>query len=172
MEIRTGTVFISPSTGYGPQDRVAAPIVSSGLRVTAHNQYGGIPVAVTLQQLDTALSSVDRMLYTTSLELKPGSVLIDKCETDVVIFANGHSHNMPSRPQVVIGECKAAGGKITREDAEHLAKVADALPHRRLNVFVLFAKTGMFSEEEIDACGHAQVARTRHRARQGRTRTV
>jgi hypothetical protein len=34
-------------------------------------------------------------LYTTSLELKPGSVPIDKCETDVVIFANGHSHDMP-----------------------------------------------------------------------------
>jgi hypothetical protein len=27
VEIRTGTVFISLSTGYGPQDRVAAPIV-------------------------------------------------------------------------------------------------------------------------------------------------
>ncbi len=27
MEIRTGTVFISPSKGFGPQERVAAPIV-------------------------------------------------------------------------------------------------------------------------------------------------
>src|SRR5215216_2849268 len=27
MEIRTGTVFISPSKGYGPQERLAAPIV-------------------------------------------------------------------------------------------------------------------------------------------------
>jgi hypothetical protein len=63
---------------------------------------------------------------------------------------------MPHQPQVVIGECKAAGGRITREDAEHLAKVADALPYRRLNVFILFAKTGAFSQEEIDACSLAQ----------------
>ena len=127
----------------------------SGLFGRNDNQQGGIPVAVTLQQLDTALS-MDKMLYTTCLELKPGSAPIDKCETDFVVIVNGHSHNMPHQPQVVIGECKAAGGTITRDDAEHLAKVADALPYRRLNVFILFAKTRAFSEEEIDACSLAQ----------------
>jgi hypothetical protein len=106
-----------------------------------------------LQQLDTAL---EKMLYATSLELKPGDAPIDKCETDLVVFANGHSHNMPHQPQLVIGECKAAGGTITREDAKHLATVADALPYRRLNVFILFAKTGTFSPEEVDACSLAQ----------------
>lgn len=127
----------------------------SGLFGRYDNQQGGIPVAVTLQQLDTALS-MGRMLYTTCLKLKPGSAAIDECETDFVVFSNGHSHNMPYQPQVVIGECKAAGGTITREDAEHLAKVADALPYRRFNVFILFAKTGTFSEEEVDACHLAQ----------------
>ncbi|MBA3342563.1 MAG: hypothetical protein H0T48_12125 [Gemmatimonadaceae bacterium] len=29
MEIRTGSVFISPSKGFGPQERLAAPIVFS-----------------------------------------------------------------------------------------------------------------------------------------------
>lgn len=57
---------------------------------------------------------------------------------------------------VVIGECKAAGGTITSDDAEHLAKVADALPYRRVNVFIVFAKTGTFSEQEIEACSLAQ----------------
>ena len=47
---------------------------------------------MTLQQLDTALS-MDRMLYTTSLELKPEAEDIDKCETDFVVFANDQSHN-------------------------------------------------------------------------------
>ena len=115
----------------------------------------GIPVAVTLQQLDTALS-MDKMLYATCLELNPGSASIDKCETDFVVFASGHSQNMPHQPQVIIGECKAAGGTITREDAEHLARVADALPDRCLNVFILFAKTGTFSEQEVVACSLAQ----------------
>jgi hypothetical protein len=127
----------------------------SGLFGRNDNQQGGIPVAVTLQQLDTALS-MDKMLYTASLELTPGSAAIDKCETDFAVFASGHSHNMPHQPQIVIGECKAAGGKITREDAQNLAKVADALPYRRLNVFILFAKLGTFSEEEIEACRLAQ----------------
>lgn len=127
----------------------------SGLFGRNDNQQGGIPVAVTLQQLDTTLS-MDKMLYTTSLELTPGSASINKCETDFLVFASGHSHNMPHQPQVVIGECKAAGGTITRADAENLAKVADAFPHRRVNAFILFAKTSTFSQGEIDACSHAQ----------------
>jgi hypothetical protein len=127
----------------------------SGLFGRNDNQQGGIPVAVTLQQLETALS-MHKMLYTTCLELKPASASIDKCETDFLVFASGHSHNMPYQPQVVIGECKAAGGTITREDAEHLAKVADALPERRLNAFIVFAKTGTFSEQEVEACSLAQ----------------
>ena len=96
------------------------------------------------------------MLYTTSLDLKPEAEDIDKCETDFVVFANGQSHNMPYQPQLVIGECKAAGGTITRQDAEHLAKVADTFPYRRLNVFILFAKPGSFSTEEVEACSLAQ----------------
>jgi hypothetical protein len=127
----------------------------SGLFGRNDNQQGGIPVAVTLQQLDTTLS-MEKMLYATCLELKAGSAPIDKCETDFVVVASGHSHNMPYQPQLVIGECKASGGMITRDDAEHLAKVADALPHRRLNAFILFAKTGTFSEDEIAACSLAQ----------------
>lgn len=127
----------------------------SGLFGRNDNQQGGIPVAVTLQQLDTALST-DKMLHTTSLELTPEKAPIDKCETDFVVFASGHSHNMPHQPQIVIGECKAAGGTITRDDAQNLAKVADALPHHRLNVFILFAKLGTFSQEEIEACRLAQ----------------
>ena len=63
---------------------------------------------------------------------------------------------MPYQPQLVIGECKAAGGTITRQDAEHLAKVADTFPYRRLNVFILFAKPGSFSAEEVEACSLAQ----------------
>jgi hypothetical protein len=124
----------------------------SGLFGRNDNQHGGVPVAVTLQQLDTTLHS-DRMLYTTSLAITPGKAPIVKCETDFVVITTGRSHNFP---QIVIGECKAAGGSITIADAENLAKVADAFPKRRLKVFVLFAKTGTFSDEEIAACAHAQ----------------
>ena len=128
----------------------------SGLFGGDDHQRGGIPVAVTLQQLDATLH-LDKILYTTSLELtySAGSN-IEPCETDFVVITTGHSHNSPDLPQVVIGECKPAGGTITVADAEHLAKVADALPHRRFNVFVVFAKTGHFSDQEIAACALAQ----------------
>ncbi len=127
----------------------------SGLFGRDDHQQGGIPVAITLQQLDTALHP-GRMLYTTSLALTPKSASIEACETDFVVIATGHSHNSPHLPQVVVGECKASGGRISIDDADHLAMVADALPHRRLNVFVLFAKTGTFSQEETEAAARAQ----------------
>ncbi|MGE3509198.1 MAG: hypothetical protein AB7N65_09980 [Vicinamibacterales bacterium] len=127
----------------------------SGLFGSNDNQHGGLPVVVTLQQLETLLK-MDKMLYATSLDLEPTKAPIDKCETDFVVLAGGHSHNMPHQPQVVIGECKSGGGTITRDDAVHLAKVADALPTKRVSAFIVFAKLGSFSAEEIEACALAQ----------------
>ena len=127
----------------------------SGLFGRDDHQHGGIPVAITLQQLDTDLSS-HGMVYTTCLELTASGAEIDTCETDFVVITTGYSHEQRHLPQVVIGECKAAGGQITPEDADHLAKIVDALPRRRLSAFVLFAKTGTFSATEIDACARAQ----------------
>jgi hypothetical protein len=112
-------------------------------------------VALALQQLDTVLS-FDRMLYTTCLDLAPTGAAIEPCETDLLMITGGRSRYGPYRPQILVGECKAAGGSITADDADHLARVADAFPPRRLSVFVLFAKTGKFSVEEIAACARAQ----------------
>jgi hypothetical protein len=127
----------------------------SGLFGLNDNQHGGIPVAVTLQQLDTAFTS-KRMLYTTSLELQPDGAAMDRCETDLVVITDQSSQLFPDRPQIAIAECKSAGGEVSIQDAMHLARVADALPARRLTAFVLFAKTGTFSEAEIAACALAQ----------------
>ena len=126
----------------------------SGLFGRDDHQQGGIPVALTLQQLDTALS-FEKMLWTTSLELRPASAGIEACEVDFVAIANGRSRTGLDLPQVVLGECKTAG-RVEPSDAERLARVADALPDRRVNVFVLFAKTAAFTEEEILACTRAQ----------------
>jgi hypothetical protein len=127
----------------------------SGLFGRSDHQRGGIPVAVTIQQLDATLHA-DRMLYTTSLELSPAArTAIGRCETDFVIITSGYSDHYPDQPQLLIGECKTSG-TITAQDVEHLAKVADALPHRRLNVFLVFAKTGKFSDEEVATIAAAQ----------------
>jgi hypothetical protein len=67
----------------------------------------------------------------------------------------GPSHQRPHLPQVLIAECKAAG-TITTDDARRLAAIADALPRRRLSVFILFSKLGEFTAEEVEACALAQ----------------
>ena len=127
----------------------------SGLFGRDDHQHGGIPVAITLQQLDTQLLSEGR-LYTTCLDLARGGAPIDACETDFVVVTTGYSYHRPHLPQVIIGECKSAGGQITRDDAEHLGHVASAFPRNRLNPFILFAKTGDFSVDEIEASAIAQ----------------
>ena len=127
----------------------------SGLFGRGDNQHGGIPVALTLQQLDTQLHSKE-MLYTTCLELAPREAAINACETDFVVVTTGFSHERPHLPQIIIGECKSAGGQVTRDNAEHLRRVADVFPRDRLNPFILFAKTGNFSVDEIEACAIAQ----------------
>jgi hypothetical protein len=128
----------------------------SGLFGRSDNQAGGIPVAVTLQQLEANLSTMERQLSSTSLLLSPlGDIDVNHCETDFVMILTGHSQNSPHLPQVAIGECKARFD-ITEDDAINLAKVADALPERRLNVFILFAKLGEFSGDEVRACALAQ----------------
>ena len=133
----------------------------SGLFGRDDQQQGGIPVAVTLQQLDTEFSP-EGMLYTTCLELAPtDSGVVNACETDFAALTTGMSYERPWCPQLVIGECKSNRGQITKSDVEHLQRVADALPAKRVSVFLVFAKTGAFSHEEINLCAGAQ-GRWRH----------
>ena len=128
----------------------------SGLFGRNDQQQGGIPVAVTLQQLDTEFSP-EGMLYTTCLELAPtDSGVVNACETDFAALTTGMSYERPWCPQLVIGECKSNRGQITKSDVEHLQRVADALPAKRVSVFLVFAKTGAFSHEEINLCAGAQ----------------
>jgi hypothetical protein len=130
----------------------------SGLFGRDDHQQGGIPVAVTLQQLEANLHprSGHGLLYTTCLNLTAGTAAIAACETDFAILTTGYSRDRRHLPQVVIGECKAAGGEITVADAQHLAQVADIFPKRRLETFIVFAKTGAFLPAEIQAAAAAQ----------------
>jgi hypothetical protein len=96
------------------------------------------------------------MVYTTSLNLEPAGAAIDRCETDFVVVRTGPTHVDPNVPEVVIGECKSRGGRITAQDTTNLGKVADALPRRRVRTYIVFSKTGTFDEEEVQAAALAQ----------------
>lgn len=56
-----------------------------GLFGRDNHQEGGIPVALTLMQLQTVLRD-HAILYTTAMEVKPAGAPVQKCETDFVIL--------------------------------------------------------------------------------------
>lgn len=126
----------------------------SGLFGREDNQQGGIPVSVTLQQLDTMLH--ERLLaFAPGMEFKPDTAAIEACEADLVILASSFPHS-GKQLELVIAECKDAGGEITDEDVRKLSKVAGALRKGPFDVFILFAKCGQFTDAEIQRCKNAR----------------
>jgi hypothetical protein len=130
----------------------------SGLFGRDDHQEGGVPVALTLQQLDTALHG-EMIFWLPAMNLTPITAPIETCETDFVLL----HQDFHGRVELVIGECKM-NKEITEDDVRHLAKVADAFPPDRFDVFIVFAKAGKpFTTEEIERCRTAN-SNTRRRA--------
>ncbi len=125
----------------------------SGLFGRDDHQEGSIPVALTLQQLDTTLHW-DAM-FVTAMNVAPISAAVVPCETDFVLVAQKSYQDVV---QVAVGECKAGGPKneITEDDVDKLARVAKAFPRRRIETYVVFSKTGTFTDEEVARCRRAQ----------------
>jgi hypothetical protein len=124
----------------------------SGLFGREDHQEGAIPVALTLQQIDTVLHS--GLIYMTATALESAGANIARCETDFVVIGE---QDYFDKIELAIGEAKSSG-EITAEDVAHLAQVADALPKERFQPYIIFSKTGPFSAEEIDRCRAAQPA--------------
>jgi hypothetical protein len=123
----------------------------SGLFGRDDHQEGSIPVAVTLQQLDTLLH-YHPLMYTTAMNLTLESPPLHKCETDLAVVTKSFN----GRVQILIGECKTRK-EITEQDAINLKRVADAFPAERFDVFIVFAKLDApFSHEEVQWCRLAQ----------------
>lgn len=120
----------------------------SGVLGAEKNAQGAIPVALTLQQLDTCFhGGFHGNLYSPSLELVPrGAADRNPCEVDFIwIIARAY----PRRTVVILGECKDQG-PITAEDIANLRRIADALPSRRFKTFVLLSQIAPFSKEVIE----------------------
>jgi len=118
MEIRTGTVFISPSKGYGPQERVAAPIVfprevqnalvgitgySAGFRGKDHH-LGRLAVTARHQIVLNTVS------VTVSLGLRDWSGEWDDEYTGIVNFVVlaelAAATDPPSRPDLIVTDAE------------------------------------------------------------------
>jgi len=125
----------------------------SGVLGTEKNAQGAVPVALTLQQLDTSLHGALRdSVYSPSLDLEPKhGVDLPKCEVDFVWVS---LRTYPRKTVVILGECKDQGPielDEFKKDVENLRRVADALPRKRFKTFVLLSKLAPFTPGEIEA---------------------
>jgi hypothetical protein len=118
------------------------------------HQQGAIPVALTLQQMDTVLSW-GTPLFVTSMTIESNTQAFRPCETDLVVVSEKGLYD--HRLGIAIGECKGRG-EITEQDVRNLTQVADAFPKDRIMPFIIFSKTAPFTVDEIARCRAAQPA--------------
>jgi hypothetical protein len=124
----------------------------SGMFGKDDHQEGSIPVILTLRQLADSMAGISMQpsIFTTAMtlnSLSPG-VSIPSCETDFV-FVN-RSFRGPLN--LVIGECKSQGGEISDTDLANLSAVASAVDPAEVKAFLVLAKTGDFTGDEIARC--------------------
>jgi len=125
----------------------------SGLFGREDHQQGAIPVALTLQQLDTVLTG--ETVFVTSMTVASITGSFPQCETDLVVVSEKGFYD--DRLGIAIGECKGHG-EITEQDVQNLVRVADAFPKDRIAAFIIFSKTAPFTPDEIARCRAAQPA--------------
>jgi len=123
----------------------------SGVMGAERNAQGAVPVALTLQQLQTTLHGLEQDMYSASLNLTPGAGIdLPTCEVDfiwVIPRAN------PPKTTVLLGECKDRGSIKLSEferDVDNLRRVSRTLPRERFETFVVLCKLAPFTPEEIE----------------------
>jgi hypothetical protein len=121
----------------------------SGLFGREDHQEGSIPVAVTLQQMDTALHGG---MYTTAMNIAPITADVAPCETDFVFVGR---RDYEGKVPLAIGECKGRK-EISEQDVQNLKRIADAFTRTRIEPYIIFAKTTSFTPEEVARCRVAE----------------
>lgn len=132
----------------------------SGVLGAEKNALGAVPVALTLQQLDTSFrGELHGNMYSPSLELLPRAETDGApCEVDFVWII---SRAYPRKSVVIIGECKDKG-PITAGDIDNLRRIADALPRKRFKTFVILSQIAPFAAEQVQ---YAKTLNDRYRSR-------
>ena len=114
-------------------------------------------MVLTLQQFTVNMSGLwHNAVYAPSLDLEPKAGMdLLKCEIDFAWLIPRH---YPEKTVVVIGECKDRGsqiedgkdtGTVDEKDIDHLRRIADALPQKRFNTFIVLAKLCPYTADEI-----------------------
>jgi hypothetical protein len=132
----------------------------SGIFGRDDHQLGGVPVALTLQQLSTSLHD-NIMMYSTALSFLPAGATIEPCESDFLAVVSGALAMSESPVQLVFGEAKTERA-IDAQDVRKLGKLADAVPSDLAQAYILFSKTVAFTSDEIAL---TKTLNTQHRRR-------
>jgi hypothetical protein len=119
----------------------------SGIFGRDDDQLGGVPVALTLQQLSNSLPD-GVLMYSTAMTFQSKSAGIEPCESDFVAIVQGSLGMSETPVQIVFGETKTEG-PIDAQDIRKLAKLADAVSRELGEAYILLSKTGKFSSAEI-----------------------
>jgi hypothetical protein len=119
----------------------------SGLFGRDDNQLGGIPVTLAIQQMDTSLHD-SLLMYSTAVEFKSTTSIIEKCEADFVAVVAGAAGIREAPVQILFGEAKT-GMEFNADDVRKLGKLAEAVPSDLADAFIMFAKTESFTENEL-----------------------
>lgn len=122
----------------------------SGVLGAERNAQGAIPVALTLQQLDTTVHGpFGTEAYSASLDLTPLPGKLGKpCEIDLV-WLMAKARWDENRTVIILGECKNKK-VIDANTVKSLAEVADAFPKDRFEVYILLSKIAPFTPDEIE----------------------
>jgi hypothetical protein len=118
----------------------------SGVFGAEKNALGAIPVALTLQQLNSSFHGIiDGNMYSPSLDLLPKDGG-NPCEIDFVwIMPRAY----PRKTVVIIGECKDKG-PVSNGDIDTLKSIAETLPRKRFKTFVVLSQISPFSSDQIE----------------------
>jgi hypothetical protein len=119
----------------------------SGLFGREDKQLGGIPVALTLLQLETSLHD-NLLMYSTSINFSSATANIENCEADFVAVVGGAALIGESAVQILLGEAKTRLS-FDGDDVRKLSTLAAAIPKDLAQVFIMFSKLDAFSAEEI-----------------------
>ena len=123
----------------------------SGVMGTERNAQGAVPVALTLQQLETTLhGGLDRNMYVPSLVLSRELADPFKTEVDFVWII---PRLYPRRTEIILGECKDLGPIKPEEfkrDIENLRVLAESLPEKTFKTFILLSKLTRFESHEVE----------------------
>jgi len=113
-----------------------------GLFGTSKNLEGAVPVALTLQQLDTAIRD---FMYTPAMNLTFIDQKRPPCETDFIALRR----NPRGKIEICLGEAKSRI-EITDQDVANLGAVATAFPREDFNAYVAFSKLAPYTTAEVE----------------------